>query len=34
MAGGRNPAVLNAGTAVTVRLQQPVSVTIERDPQQ
>jgi hypothetical protein len=33
MAGGRNPAVLNAGTAVTVRLQQPVSVTIERDPQ-
>jgi hypothetical protein len=34
MAGGRNPAVLNAGTAVTVRLQQPVSVTIERVPQQ
>ena len=24
MAGGRNPAVLNAGTSVTVRLQQPV----------
>ena len=33
MAGGRNPAVLNAGTSVTVRLQQPVSVTIERVPQ-
>jgi hypothetical protein len=30
MAGGRNPAVLNAGTSVTVRLVQPVTVTIER----
>ena len=33
MAGGRNPAVLSAGTSVTVRLQQPVTVTIERVPQ-
>ena len=33
MAGKRNPAVLNAGTSVTVRLQAPVSVTIERVPQ-
>jgi len=33
MAGGRNPAVLSAGTAVTVRLAQPVTVTIERAPQ-
>jgi hypothetical protein len=33
MAGGRNPAVLSSGTAVTVRLQQPVTVTIERVPQ-
>jgi type IV secretory pathway VirB10-like protein len=31
MAGGRNPAVLNSGTAVTVRLRQPVTVTVERD---
>ena len=30
MAGGRNPAVLAAGTAVTIRLRQPVTVTIER----
>lgn len=30
MTGGRNPAVLNSGTAVTVRLQQPVTVTVER----
>ena len=30
MAGGRNPAVLKAGTAVTVRLQQPVTITVER----
>ncbi len=30
MAGGRNPAVLASGTAVTVRLRQPVTVTIER----
>lgn len=32
MAGKRNPAVLNAGTAVTVRLDKPVTITIERDP--
>jgi hypothetical protein len=31
MAGDRNPAVLGSGTAVTVRLQQPVTVTVERD---
>ena len=31
MAGGRNPAVLNSGTAVTVRLREPVTVTVERD---
>jgi hypothetical protein len=31
MAGGRNPAVLNSGTSVTVRLRQPVTVTVERD---
>jgi hypothetical protein len=30
MAGGRNPATLAAGTAVTVRLQQPVTITVER----
>jgi hypothetical protein len=30
MAGKRNPAVLPAGTAVTVRLLQPVSVMVER----
>ena len=30
MAGGRNPAVLASGTAVTVRLRQAVTVTIER----
>ncbi|MEW5981278.1 MAG: hypothetical protein AB1806_02785 [Acidobacteriota bacterium] len=30
MAGGRNPAVLTSGTAVTVRLQQPVTITVER----
>jgi hypothetical protein len=30
MAGGRNAATLPAGSAVTVRLQQPASVTIER----
>jgi hypothetical protein len=30
MAGGRNPAVLTSGTAITVRLQQPVTVTVER----
>jgi hypothetical protein len=33
MAGKRNPAVLSSGTSVTVRLQQPVTVTIERVPQ-
>jgi len=31
MAGDRNPAVLGSGTAVTVRLRQPVTVTVERD---
>lgn len=30
MAGGRNPAILTSGTAITVRLQQPVTVTVER----
>lgn len=30
MAGGRNPAVLTSGTAITVRLQQPLTVTVER----
>jgi hypothetical protein len=30
MAGDRNPAVLTAGTTVTVRLEQPVTVTVER----
>lgn len=30
MAGERNPAVLNAGTTVTVRMQQPVTVTVEK----
>jgi type IV secretory pathway VirB10-like protein len=31
MAGGRNPAVLSAGTSVTVRLSQPVTVVVERE---
>jgi uncharacterized protein YcfJ len=31
MAGERNPAVLNAGTTVSVRMQQPVSVTVEKE---
>jgi hypothetical protein len=30
MAGNRNPAVLPAGTTVSVRVQQPVSVTVEK----
>ena len=30
MAGQRNPAVLNAGTTVSVRVQQPVTVTVEK----
>ena len=30
MAGERNPAVLNAGTTVSVRVQQPVTVTVEK----
>ena len=30
MAGDRNPAVLTAGTTVTVRMQQPVTVTVEQ----
>lgn len=30
MAGGRNPAVLPAGTTVSVRVQQPVTVTVEK----
>jgi hypothetical protein len=31
MAGGRNPAILTAGTALTIRLNEPVTVVIERD---
>jgi hypothetical protein len=31
MAGDRNPAVLMSGTAITVRLRQPVTVTVERN---
>jgi hypothetical protein len=30
MAGGRNPAVLPAGTTVSVRVQQPVTVSVEK----
>lgn len=30
MAGDRNPAVLNAGSTVSVRMQQPVTVTVEK----
>jgi hypothetical protein len=30
MAGQRNPAVLTAGTTVSVRMQQPVTVTVEK----
>jgi hypothetical protein len=30
MAGNRNPAVLPAGTTVSVRVQQPVTVTVEK----
>jgi hypothetical protein len=30
MAGDRNPAVLTAGSTVTVRMQQPVTVTVEQ----
>jgi hypothetical protein len=30
MAGQRNPAVLPAGTTVSVRVQQPVTVTVEK----
>lgn len=30
MAGGRNPAVLQSGSTVTVRLSDPVKVTVER----
>jgi hypothetical protein len=30
MASDRNPAVLNAGTTVSVRMQQPVTVTVEK----
>ena len=31
MAGGRNPAVLPAGTTVSVRMQQPVTVSVEKN---
>ena len=31
MAGGRNPAILPAGTTVSVRVQQPVTVTVEEE---
>lgn len=30
MAGGRNPAVLASGTTLSVRIQQPVTVSVER----
>jgi hypothetical protein len=30
VAGNRNPAVLNAGSTVSVRMQQPVTVTVEK----
>lgn len=30
LAGGRNPATLSPGSPVTIRLQQPVTVTVER----
>lgn len=30
MAGKRNPAILQAGAAITVRLLQPVSIVVER----
>ena len=30
MAGGRNPAILPAGSTVSVRVQQPVTVTVEK----
>jgi hypothetical protein len=30
LAGGRNSATLNAGAPVTVRLEEPVTVTVER----
>ena len=31
MAGDRKPAVLPAGSSVTVRLSAPVTVTVERE---
>ncbi|MCA1586462.1 MAG: hypothetical protein LC791_17385 [Acidobacteria bacterium] len=31
MAGGRNPAILPQGTTVTVRAQQPLSVSVEKE---
>lgn len=31
MAGGRNPALLPAGTTLSVRIQQPVTVTVEKE---
>ncbi len=31
MTGGRNPATLHAGETVTVRLMQPVAVTVDKD---
>ncbi|MFN8058347.1 MAG: hypothetical protein U0Q12_04230 [Vicinamibacterales bacterium] len=34
MAGGRNPAELKAGSTVTVRLSDPVSVTVEKPDQE
>jgi outer membrane lipoprotein SlyB len=30
LTGGRNPATLPSGTPITVRLQEPVVVTVER----
>jgi hypothetical protein len=31
MAGGRNPAVLPSGTTLSVRIQAPVTVTVDKD---
>jgi hypothetical protein len=31
MAGGRNPAVLTAGTSLTIHLNQPVTIIVERE---
>jgi hypothetical protein len=31
MAGDRNPAVLTSGTALTIRLSQPVTIVVEKE---